>query len=101
MKFAKYSIKGQDEKKPAFTSVILASFGKDDRGATYNIQTTFDPALFSNSQPVELSVPNEFTTRSVLSLPSTDIFNGRVLEEDQAPTEDIPANGLPADEGAQ
>jgi Tfp pilus assembly protein PilN len=42
----------------AFSDVVLASFGRDSKGATYNITFTFDPVIFSSGNNVKLSVPS-------------------------------------------
>jgi hypothetical protein len=57
----------------AFSSVVLAQFGRDDKGTTYTITLSFDPLLFSGSESGTVVVPKTVTTRSVLNQPS-DIF---------------------------
>jgi len=42
----------------AFTSVVLSSFGRDSKGATYNITFNFDPAIFDSAHNVTLTVPS-------------------------------------------
>jgi len=44
--------------KSAFSSVVLSSFAKDSKGATYNITLSFDPAIFANTSNIELRVPS-------------------------------------------
>jgi len=41
----------------AFNSVVLATFGRDDKGATYGITLKFDPLIFSNTDKATLAVP--------------------------------------------
>lgn len=41
----------------AFNSVVLSSFGRDSRSATYTITANFDPAIFSGASKVTLKVP--------------------------------------------
>ncbi len=59
----------------AFTNVVLSKVDRNDKGATYTIDFSFDPALFSAANSVQLSVPQEITTRSVLNAPNP-VFNG-------------------------
>jgi hypothetical protein len=47
---------------PAFSSVVLSSFGRNDKGATYTLTLSFDPAIFSNADKVTLTVPNIVTS---------------------------------------
>lgn len=49
--------------KSAFSAVVLSTFSRDDKGASYTITAQFDPALFSEQSDVALTVPN-ITTRS-------------------------------------
>jgi Tfp pilus assembly protein PilN len=66
--------------KPAFSNVILTSVGRDEKGASYAIDTSFDPVLFTGTDNVLLNVPQETTTRSVLESPDLNnpLFNGPV-----------------------
>jgi hypothetical protein len=41
----------------AFSAVVLASFGRDSTGATYNITFTFDPLIFNSANKTPLTVP--------------------------------------------
>jgi Tfp pilus assembly protein PilN len=63
---------------PAFTSVVLASAGRSEKGASYSITASIDPSLFDNTQSVSLVVPNQITTRSVTESPDINslLFNG-------------------------
>lgn len=47
--------------KLAFSKVVLSTFGRDTKGATYTITFSFDPAIFSNTGPVTLVVPSGTT----------------------------------------
>lgn len=42
----------------AFSAVVLGSFGKSDKGATYTVNANFDEHLFDNTSTVTLRVPN-------------------------------------------
>jgi Tfp pilus assembly protein PilN len=44
--------------QPAFTSVVLSSFSRDDKGAQYTLTMSFVPDIFSNASDVKLTVPN-------------------------------------------
>jgi hypothetical protein len=49
----------------AFTDVVLASFGRDSKGATYQITLSFDPQIFSNANSsVTLSIPSGTVTNT-------------------------------------
>lgn len=47
----------------AFSSVVLSSFGRDSKSASFTITLSFNQALFSESSDVVLTVPN-ITTRT-------------------------------------
>lgn len=74
LKFTNYTAGDSNEQKPAFTDVVLASFGKDTKGASYEISLKFDPAIFSSKSEVTLVVPNIITTRSSIEKPTQDIL---------------------------
>lgn len=74
LKFTKYTTSGSSDKQKAFPSVVLSSFGKSDTNATYTIDLTFDPVIFSNENAVTLIVPNIITTRSITEHPA--LFEG-------------------------
>lgn len=83
LKFTTYHTKNaaSDEKK-AFSSVVLSSFGRDSKGASYTITFTFDPVIFSQAEEVTLTVPNKITTRSQTEQPSA-LFQEQPQEEQQ------------------
>jgi Tfp pilus assembly protein PilN len=59
------------ESKNAFSSVVLVSFGKDDKGSSYQISLNFDPSIFDGTLDVALSVPpGKITTRSETEKPA-------------------------------
>lgn len=59
LKATTYATKGSDESTSthAFTSVVLASFSRDDAGASFTITLSFDPAIFNTANDVTLTVP--------------------------------------------
>lgn len=58
LKATKYAVVGAGGgAKPAFSGVVLSSFGRDDQGATFTITCAFDPLIFSTDDNVTLSVP--------------------------------------------
>lgn len=57
LKATKFTIKGSDDSQKAFSDVVLANFGRDDKGATFTITLTFKPDIFDNANTVTLSVP--------------------------------------------
>jgi hypothetical protein len=78
IKFATYSVTGSSVAKPAFSTVVLSSFGyssvtSNGQPANYIITFDYNPAIFSAASDVTLTVPQQATTRSVLSQP-TDLF---------------------------
>jgi len=73
LKFTKYQLKSDSSQKNAFSDVVLRSFTRDTKSATYEIALTFDPAIFSNNDDVTLVVPNIISTRSEVDKP-TDLF---------------------------
>jgi Tfp pilus assembly protein PilN len=70
LKFTKYTTSENDQEVSAFSNVVLSTFGRDTKGATYTITTTFDPVIFSEAAEVTLKVPNIITTRSNTEQPS-------------------------------
>lgn len=56
LKGAKYVIKGASESKKAFSEVVLTSFARTDKGATFTIGMKFDPALFVYDNTVTMNI---------------------------------------------
>lgn len=85
LKFTTYTTETGSTEKQAFPTVIESSFGLTPNSASYTLNVTFDPILFSNSvtdsngKPItpSLKVPNLTTTRSVINDPSNLLFNGQ------------------------
>lgn len=72
LKFTTYQSGDGNSKGDAFKSVVLSSISTDssDGSATYEIHFNYDPAVFSNTANVKLTVPSKTTTRSELDAPS-------------------------------
>jgi len=64
LKFTVYKQNGETQK--AFSDVVLSTFGRGDKSATYSITLAFNPVIFDNTQDITLSVPDKVTTRSEL-----------------------------------
>jgi hypothetical protein len=58
LKATKFTATKDAASAKAFMNVVLSSFGRDDKGATFTITLTFDPAIFVTSDKVELIVPS-------------------------------------------
>jgi Tfp pilus assembly protein PilN len=70
LKFTTYALGERDTKKNAFSKVVLASFTRSDKAATYGITLAFDPAILSNKEEASLTVPQIISTRSEVDKPS-------------------------------
>lgn len=46
----------------AFSNVVLSSFGRTDKQATYTLTLSYKPEIFSNASSVTLTVPNIVTS---------------------------------------
>lgn len=78
LKFTSYTADAsQPASKHAFSNVILAVFGRTDKGSSYTINATYDPSIFDNSNNISLQVPNIITTRSTTEAPN-DLFQNTV-----------------------
>jgi Tfp pilus assembly protein PilN len=78
LKFTTYKTATVTTDTPAFSTVVLSSFGYSQAGssvkpANYTITLAFDPVIFGNASPVTLTVPKITTTRSITGQP-TDLF---------------------------
>lgn len=67
LKFTQY--KSGDTQENAFYEVVLSSFGRDGRGASYTINFKFKPAIFESANQTQLIIPNIITTRSQTEKP--------------------------------
>lgn len=69
LKFTTYATDGAAPVN-AFSEVVLSSFGRDDKGASYEITLKYDPTIFDNTKQVALTVPKgKITTRSETEKP--------------------------------
>ncbi|SRR5581483_6842772 len=59
LKFTDYTVSGQNGAKPAFSTVVLASFSRNQQTATYTITLGFDPTIFDNANSVTLTVGSQ------------------------------------------
>lgn len=57
LKATTYQLEGSDAKTHAFSKVVLSNFGRNDSGATFNINFSFDEAIFNTKDKVTLLVP--------------------------------------------
>lgn len=73
LKFATYGTSSTSSQQNAFTNVVLASFSRSSKSATYTVNLGFAPTIFSETSKAVLTVPNKITTRSILDQPT--IFN--------------------------
>jgi len=74
LKFTNYEVSSQASPVPAFSNVVLSSFGTNQTGGVdFTIDCNFDSSIFSAAnQNVKLVVPpGKITTRSVVNQPST------------------------------
>lgn len=70
LKFSTYPSDKSNSK--AFSNVVLTSFARTDKGATYSVNLIFDPIIFDSAQNINhLNVPNIVTTRSEVDAPTT------------------------------
>lgn len=54
-----HTAKNDKTEKKAFSDVVLSSFGRDSKGATYTITLKFDPLIFSELEDITLTVPQK------------------------------------------
>lgn len=80
LKFTKFTVDEQTDQKNAFSAVVLSSFARSDKEASYTINLKFDEALFSSKyKTVTLIVPQITSTRSTTESPGA-------LFKEQAPS---------------
>lgn len=70
LKFTKYDTTSGVQDKEAFSKVVLKAFTRDSDSATYTIEFTFDPVIFSQTEEVKLEVPDIISTRSKVERPA-------------------------------
>ncbi|OGL34561.1 hypothetical protein A3F65_02880 [Candidatus Saccharibacteria bacterium RIFCSPHIGHO2_12_FULL_47_16b] len=82
LKFTTYSLGSDDGGQKAFPSVVLSSFGIGEGKASFSVNVTFNPILFSSNAvdssganvTPKLSVPKQTSNRSALDDP---LFTGQ------------------------
>jgi len=62
LKFTNYTTIDSVVPTPAFSNVVLASFSRSSKTATYSITLTFDPTIFNTTKTVALTVGSANTT---------------------------------------
>lgn len=79
LKYTTYSSDSQTGNHPAFSNVVLTTFGLNNgtndssQAANYSISLSYDKNIFDITQKINLTVPNLTTTRLSLQQP-TDLF---------------------------
>jgi Tfp pilus assembly protein PilN len=82
LKFTTFTTADNDTPSPAFSDVVLSSFGlstatKDaSQAASFTINLTYDKTIFDITKKVNLTVPSTTTTRAKVSQPS-DLFKSK------------------------
>jgi Tfp pilus assembly protein PilN len=78
LKFTDFTTDQNQEAKKAFSEVVLTSFGRTDKDATYSVTLKYDPIIFSSeAKTVTLIVPKITSTRSQTESPGV-LFNEQV-----------------------
>lgn len=67
LKFTEF--KKDDVTEKAFYDVVLTTFGRDAKGASYTIDLKYNPSIFDSVSTIKLAVPNIITTRSQTEKP--------------------------------
>jgi Tfp pilus assembly protein PilN len=70
LKFTNYTTENDNDKKPAFNSVVLSSFARSENKNSYTITLNFDPVIFSQDESVKLQIPQIVSSRSNTERPS-------------------------------
>ncbi len=79
LKYTTFTTEDNSKPQPAFTNVVLSSFGlntgsKDAaQAASFTITMSYDKTIFDVTQKVQLTIPSATTTRSEVTQPS-DLF---------------------------
>jgi Tfp pilus assembly protein PilN len=63
LKFTTYTTKDVSTSQNAFSTVVLASFSRSAKSATYSITLDFDPAIFNVANDVTLKVGGQASTQ--------------------------------------
>lgn len=70
LKFTTFATTDGSKKGQAFNKVVLTSFNRSDKTTSYEINLSFDPAIFDGASDVTLTVPKTITTRSETEKPA-------------------------------
>ncbi|HWT56164.1 MAG TPA: hypothetical protein VN031_04005 [Candidatus Microsaccharimonas sp.] len=62
LKETAFTTDASKDSAPAFSNVVLSTFGRNDKGATYTLTLSFNPDIFSNTKKVTLTVPTITTS---------------------------------------
>lgn len=80
LKYTKYVVGNDKTTTPAFSDIVLKSFGLNPAGgdpntrpASFTITLAYDPLIFDITKNVQLKVPTQVTTRAGLDKPG-DLF---------------------------
>lgn len=75
MKFTKFSTASDPTEKNLLSDIVLSSFNRDDKTASYTIDLKFDAAWFDVTNDIKLNIPQGLvTTRSETEKP-TGVFD--------------------------
>ncbi len=86
LKFSLYKADANSDGVPAFSNVVLSSFGRDKQGASYSITMKYNKVIFDAANDGKgLIVPKKTTTRSELERP--------VFQTDSEKANNAPAAG--------
>ena len=58
LKRTQFQVEGGDKKTKAFSNVVLSTFSRDDKSATFQITFSFDPTIFDITKKVQLLPPS-------------------------------------------
>lgn len=82
LKFTTYKVNQSTDTTNAFTNVVLKTFNRDAKTASYVITMNYSPALFDPAFKITFDVPKTITTRSETQLPglSGGVFDTKGTE---------------------
>jgi Tfp pilus assembly protein PilN len=71
LKQTKFTSDKKDAEPKAFSDVVLSTFARDDKGATFTLTLTFQPDIFSSADDVKLTVPQ------IITSPEQQLFSSK------------------------
>ncbi len=77
-----YDLNGTKKQITPFSQVVLASFSRNDKDATYQIKAVFDKSIFDSGTKGKLTVPKITSNRSETEKP-TDLFKDLPTTKEQ------------------